>query len=84
MVFQKGDIILETDAIDIEPSTLDKVSRFLTNHDMALLAGAGISVATGIVSAPAVLIVGGAYMVVKTAGSVISSALKKEKKREKL
>jgi hypothetical protein len=47
---------------------------------MALLASAGISVATGIVSTPAVLIVGGAYMVVKTAGSVISSALKKEKK----
>jgi DNA integrity scanning protein DisA with diadenylate cyclase activity len=79
-VFQKGDIILETDAVDIEPSALDKVSRFLTDHDMALLASAGISVATGIVSTPAVLIVGGAYMVVKTAGSVISSALKKEKK----
>ena len=83
-VFQKGDIVLETDAVDIEPSMLDKVSRFLTNHDMALLASAGISVAAGIVSAPAVLIVGGAYMVVKTAGSAISSALKKEKKREKL
>lgn len=78
-VFQKGDIVLETDSVDIEPTTLDKVSRFLTNQDMALLAGAGISVAAGIVSAPAVLIVGGAYMVVKTAGSVISSALKKEK-----
>ena len=78
-VFQKGDIVLETDSVDIEPSTLDKVSRFLTNHDMALLAGAGITVAAGIVSAPAVLIVGGAYMVVKTAGSMISSALKKEK-----
>jgi diadenylate cyclase len=79
-VFQKGEIVLETDAVDIEPSTLDKVSRFLMNRDMALLAGAGITVAAGIVSAPAVLIVGGAYMMVKTAGSVISSALKKEKK----
>jgi len=79
-VFQKGDVVLETDSVDIEPSTLDKVSRFLTNRDMALLAGAGITVAAGIVSAPAVLIVGGAYMMVKTAGSVISSALKKEKK----
>lgn len=79
-VFQKGDAVLETDSIAIEPSTLDKVSRFLTNHDMALLAGAGITVAAGIVSAPAVLIVGGAYMMVKTAGQVISSALKKEKK----
>lgn len=80
-VFQKGKIVLETDAVEIEPSTLDKVSRFLTNQDMALLAGAGISVAAGIVTAPAVLIVGGAYLVVKTAGSVISSALKKEKNR---
>ncbi|MCG2728594.1 MAG: DNA integrity scanning protein DisA nucleotide-binding domain protein [Candidatus Methanoperedenaceae archaeon] len=79
-VFQKGDAVLETDSITIEPSTLDKVSRFLTNHDMALLAGAGITVAAGIVPGLAVLIVGGAYMVVRTAGQVISSALKKEKK----
>ena len=78
-VFQKGDVVLETDAVDIEPSTLDKVSRFLTNHDMALLASAGIAAAAG-VTAPAILVVGGAYMVVKTAGSMISSALKKEKK----
>jgi diadenylate cyclase len=80
-VFQKGDIVLETDAVDIEPTTLEKVSSFLTNHDMALLAGAGITVAAGVVTAPALLIVGGAYMVVKTAGSMISSALKKEKSR---
>lgn len=78
-VFQKGEIVLETDSVDIEPSTLDKVSRFLTNHDMALLASAGIAAAAG-VAAPAILVVGGAYMVVKTAGSMISSALKKEKK----
>ncbi len=78
-VFQKGEVVLETDSVDIEPSTLDKVSRFLTNHDMALLASAGIAAAAG-VTAPAILVVGGAYMVVKTAGSMISSALKKEKK----
>jgi len=77
-VFQKGDIVLETDAVDIEPTTLDKVSRFLTNQDTALLASAGIAAAA--LGAPAVLIVGGAYMMVKTAGSMISSALKKEKK----
>ncbi len=80
-VFQKGEIVLETDAVDIEPTTLEKVSRFLMNHDMALLAGAGITVAAGVVTAPALLIVGGAYMMVKTAGSMISSALKKEKPR---
>ncbi len=80
-VFQKGKIVLETDAVDIEPTILDKVSRFLTNQDMALLASAGISVATGIITAPTLLIVGGAYMIVKTAGSVISSALKKDKRR---
>ena len=77
-VFQKGDIVLETDAVDIEPSTLDKVSRFLTNQDTALLASAGIAAAA--LGAPAVLIVGGAYMMVRTAGQMISSALKKEKK----
>jgi diadenylate cyclase len=80
-VFQKGEIVLETDSVDIEPSTLEKVSNFLTNRDMALLAGAGITVAAGVVTAPALLIVGGAYMMVKTAGSVISSALKKERYR---
>lgn len=78
-VFQKGKIVLETDAVDIEPSLLDKVSRFLTNHDMALLAGAGISLATGYVTAPVLLIFGGAYMIVKTAGSMISSVINKEK-----
>lgn len=78
-VFQRGEIVLETDAVDIEPSTLEKVSSFLTNKDMALLASAGIAAAT--IGAPAVLIVGGAYLVVKTAGEVISSALKKEKPR---
>lgn len=78
-VFQKGEIVLETDAVDIEPSTLEKVSSFLTNKDMALLASAGIAAAT--IGAPAVLVVGGAYLVVKTAGEVISSALKKEKSR---
>ncbi len=77
-VFQKGDVVLETDSVDIEPSTLEKVSRFLASHDMALLASAGIAAAT--VGAPAVLIVGGAYMIVRTAGQVISSAFKKEKK----
>ena len=78
-VFQKGDIVLETDSVDIEPSTLDKISSFLTNKDMALLASAGIAAAAGF--APAVLIVGGAYMVVKTAGEVISSTFKREKNR---
>ncbi|MDD5615486.1 MAG: diadenylate cyclase [Candidatus Methanoperedens sp.] len=78
-VFQKGDIVLETDSVEIEPSTLEKVSSFLTNKDMALLASAGIAAAT--IGAPAVLVVGGAYLVVKTAGDVISSALKKEKPR---
>lgn len=79
-VFQEGKIVLETDAVDIEPSTLDKVSRFLINHDMALLASAGISVAAGI-PAVTLLIVGGAYLIVKTAGSMISSVIKKDKNR---
>ncbi len=78
-VFQKGEIVLETDAVDIEPSTLEKVSSFLTNKDMALIASAGIAAAT--IGASPVLLVGGAYLIVKTAGEVISSALKKEKGR---
>lgn len=70
--------MLETDAVDIEPSTLDKVSRFLTNQDTALLASAGIAAAA--VGAGPVLIVGGAYMMIKTAGQIISSALKKDRR----
>ena len=77
-VFQKGEIVLETDSVDIEPSTLDKVSRFLTNQDTALLASAGIAAAA--IGATPVLIVGGAYMMIKTAGQIISSALKKDKR----
>jgi len=38
-------------------------------------------VAAGIVAAPTLLIVGGAYLMVNTAGKVISSALKKDKNR---
>ncbi|MFZ3166884.1 MAG: diadenylate cyclase [Candidatus Methanoperedens sp.] len=78
-IFQKGEIVLETDAIDIEPSILDKVSRFLTNQDTALLASAGIA-AAALGTAGPVLIIGGAYMMIKTAGQMISSALNKEKK----
>ncbi|HEY6586344.1 MAG TPA: DNA integrity scanning protein DisA nucleotide-binding domain protein [Candidatus Methanoperedens sp.] len=78
-IFQKGEIVLETDAVDIESSTLDKVSRFLTNQDTALLASAGIA-AAALGTAGPVLIIGGAYMMIKTAGQMISSALKKEKK----
>lgn len=37
--------------------------------------------ATEIITAPTLLIVGGAYMMAKIAGSVISSAIKKEKKK---
>jgi diadenylate cyclase len=77
-VFQKGEIVLETDAVDIEPSTLDKVSRFLTNQDTALLASAGIAAAA--LGATPVLIVGGAYMMIKAAGQIISSALNKDKR----
>lgn len=77
-IFQKGEIVLETDAVDIEPTTLDKVSRFLTNQDTALLASAGIAAAA--LGAGPVLIVGGAYMMIKTAGQMISSALNKDKK----
>ncbi|MCX9083930.1 MAG: diadenylate cyclase [Candidatus Methanoperedens sp.] len=77
-VFQKGEIVLETDSVEIEPTTLDKVSRFLTNHDTTLLASAGIAAAA--IGAYPVLIVGGAYMMIKAAGQMISSALSKEKK----
>lgn len=79
-VFQQGNIVLETDSVDIEPSTLQKVSSFLMNHDTALLVGAGISVATLGVAPTAVLIVGGTYMVVKNAFTMISAALKREGK----
>ncbi len=82
-VFQKGNIILETDSVDIEPSVLDKVASFLTNQDTALLVGAGISAATLGMAPTAVLIIGGWYLVVKNAFTMISAAIKKEKNHEK-
>lgn len=74
-IFQKGQIVIETDSIDIEPTTLHKVSAFLTRHGTALLVGAGISVATLSVSVPTVLIIGGVYVMVRSALNMISGML---------
>ncbi len=78
-VFQKGNVMLETDAIDVSPSTMKKLAAFLTRHDTAILVSAGISAATLGLTAPAVIVIGGTYLVVKSAFSTISSVLRPEK-----
>jgi DNA integrity scanning protein DisA with diadenylate cyclase activity len=79
-VFQKGNIILETDAIAVSPSIMRKLASYLAKHDTAILVSAGISAATLGLGAIGVIVVGGTYLVVKSAFSTISSMLKPELK----
>lgn len=77
-VFQKGNVILETDAIEVSPSIMKKLVAYLTKHDTAILVSAGISAATLGLGAIGVIVVGGTYLVVKSAFSTISSILKEK------
>lgn len=79
-VFQKGNIALETDAIAVSPSIMRKLASYLTRHDTAILVSAGISAATLGLGAIGVIVVGGTYLVVKSAFSTISSVLRPETK----
>jgi hypothetical protein len=79
-VFQKGSVILETDAIPVSPSIMKKLASYLARHDTAILVSAGISAATLGLGAIGVIVVGGTYLVVKSAFSTISSMLKPELK----
>ncbi len=79
-VFQRGNVTLETDAIAVSPSIMKKLALYLTKHDTAILVSAGISAATLGLGAIGVIVVGGTYLVVKSAFSTISSVLRLESK----
>lgn len=77
-VFQKGSPVVEIDPADVEPTTIRKLSRYLVSKDAAILTAAGISAATLGVGAVGLLILGGSYVVVRTAFATISGILKGE------
>ncbi len=71
-IFQKGRIVLETDAEENPRSVQEKVVSFLTDQDTALLTAAGASTAIiGSAAVAPVLVVGGTYLAIKTAAGVI-------------
>ncbi|MCW7076146.1 MAG: diadenylate cyclase [Candidatus Syntrophoarchaeum sp.] len=74
-VFQDGDIVLETDAVDVSPGIMRKVARFLANRDTALLVSAGIAGAA-VGGIPTLVLAGGMYLIVRTAFTSITSTLK--------
>lgn len=71
-IFQKGRIVLETDAEENPRSVQEKVVSFLTDQDTALLTAAGASTAIiGSAAVAPVLVVGGTYLAIKTAAGAI-------------
>ncbi|MGH2671169.1 MAG: DNA integrity scanning protein DisA nucleotide-binding domain protein [bacterium] len=82
-VFQKGQPVVEIDPADVAPSTIHKISRYLVSRDAALLAAAGISAATLGVGAVGLLVLGGSYVVVRTAFDTISGILKGDERPRK-
>jgi DNA integrity scanning protein DisA with diadenylate cyclase activity len=74
-VFQDGDIVLETDAVDVSPGIMRKVAKFLANRDTALLVSAGIAGAA-VGGIPTLVLAGGMYLIVRTAFTSITSTLK--------
>lgn len=77
-VFQQGSPVVEIDPADVAPSTISKLSRYLVSKDAAILTAAGISAATLGVGAVGLLVLGGSYVVVRTAFDTISGILKGE------
>jgi hypothetical protein len=75
-VFQRGSCVVEIDPADVAPTTIRKLSRYLVSKDAAILTAAGISAATLGVGAVGLLVLGGSYVVVKTAFDTISGILK--------
>ncbi len=77
-VFQKGKIVLEMDSTKNPANVKNKIIKFLTDQDTALVAAAGASAA--ILGFAPVLIVTGTYLAVKTASGIIRKNIKNEEK----
>lgn len=77
-VFQKGSAVVEIDPADVEASTIRKLSGYLVSKDAAILTAAGISAATLGLGGVGLLVLGGSYVVVKTAFETLSGMLRGE------
>jgi hypothetical protein len=78
-VFQQGSAVVEIDPVDVEPTTIRKLSRYLVSKDAAILTAAGISAATLGMGTVGLLVLGGSYVVVRTAFDTISGMLRGER-----
>ena len=81
-IFQKGNIVIEMDAAEINPNAMEKVVAFLTRNDMALIAAAGLSLAVQVPYMDIILL-GGSYIIVKAIFEVTSFVLKGSSEKEK-
>ena len=81
-IFQKGNIVIEMDASEINPNSMEKVVAFLTRNDMALIAAAGLSLAVQVPYMDIILL-GGSYIIVKAIFEVTSFVLKGPAEKEK-
>jgi diadenylate cyclase len=75
-VFQHGAPVVEIDPADVEAGTIKKLSQYLISRDAAILTAAGISAATLGLGSVGLLVLGGSYVVVRTAFDTISGILK--------
>lgn len=74
-VFEDAEVILEMDPSEVEPSVLHKLSRYVVSKDAAILTAAGISAATLGLGTVGILVLGGSYVVVRTAMDTITGML---------
>ena|SRR3989344_5589135 len=76
-VFQDGKIILEMDSQENPKLIEHDIITFITEGDTALLTAAGLSAALiGPTIITPIMIIGGAYLAIKTAGGIIKKSLK--------
>lgn len=74
-IFQRGAIVIEMDASEINPDAMEKVVAFLTRNDFALIVATALALAAQ-VPYNYILLVGGSYFVIKAIFDVIASVLK--------
>ncbi|MCD1294852.1 hypothetical protein CUJ83_07550 [Methanocella sp. CWC-04] len=75
-IFQDGSIMLEMDSSEVNPNVMEKVAAFLTRSDTALLVSAGLSIALLQIQPWYIVLIGGAYLIVKSAFETVSSVLR--------
>src|SRR3989344_7270096 len=73
-IYQKGGCVLEMDSSETTKSIKDKIISFLTDRDTALVTTAGASAA--VLGFAPILLVGGTYLVIKTATGIIKKNIK--------